>query len=80
MTKQKRPQTDWMTIISFDGSRRGSYQVSDGIVTVRFDGKEKSARASSTGVPASVGAKADEALARLLLAELAGPTGRSGPG
>ena len=61
--------TGWMPITSSDGSRQGEYQVSDGMLTVRYEGKTKVTRASSTGVPTEHGANADRSLARVILME-----------
>ena len=60
---------NWMPITTADGSRSGDYEVSNGMLTVRFDGKTKTTRASSTGVPSHLGPDADRSLARLILTE-----------
>ena len=59
----------WIPITSTDGTRKGDYEVSAGMLTVRFEGKTKSTRASSTGLPKEHGADADKSLARLMLME-----------
>jgi hypothetical protein len=65
----KRPSTvkQWILVTSTDGTRRGDFEVSGGQITVRFGGRRITTRAPSTGVPVSLGEKADEAFARSLL-------------
>lgn len=66
---RRRPSTprDWIEIISSDGRLRGEYEVSNGSLTVRVGSQQKTTRAPSTGVPASLGADADRSLARFML-------------
>lgn len=61
---------EWIPITSSDGIHHGFYEVSGGELTVRLGDRQKSVRASSTGVPAAMGASADEMLARVVLSEL----------
>jgi hypothetical protein len=68
--KSQKPR-QWIPIVSSDSKHHGEYEVSHGELTVRLGGRQKSTRASSTGVPAAFGAAADERLARLILSELA---------
>jgi hypothetical protein len=59
----------WMPVSTISGPpRTGVYEVSNDTLTVQFEGRFKSVRASSAAVPSSMGAKADEGLARLILA------------
>jgi hypothetical protein len=64
------PPKQWIPVTTSDGRHQGLYEVSNGRLTVQFGGGQRAARASSTGVPASMGAAADEALAKVLLGEL----------
>ena len=69
MAKLTLAPREWIAITSADGIRRGEYLVSDGRLTVRLGARQKSTRAPSTGVPASLGAEADQGLARFMLGE-----------
>jgi hypothetical protein len=70
---KRRPSIpkEWIPVSSSDGVHKGFYEVSNGTLTVRLGGREKSVRASSTGLPGSMAAGADEGLAKLVLSELA---------
>jgi hypothetical protein len=70
MTKRPSVPKHWLPITSADGVHHGSYEVSGGILTVRLGERQKSVSASSARVPSAMGARADEALARLVLSEL----------
>jgi hypothetical protein len=72
MTRRSSKPTEWIPVNSRDGIHHGEYQVSEGMLTVRREGQQKSARASSTGVPAALGANADRSLAMFMLGELIG--------
>ena len=61
---------NWIAITSFDGMHHGEYEVSDGRLTVRVGSHQKTTRAPSTGVPASLGADEDKSLAQFMLGEL----------
>ncbi len=65
----KSPE-EWMPIRTHNGRHQGLYEVSEGMITVRYQGNERSTRASSTGLPPSAGVGADQALAQLLLSEI----------
>ena len=70
MTRRSSKSKEWIPVNSLDGVHHGEYEVSDGMLTVRLGGRQKSARASSTGVPAALGADADKSLAQVMLGEL----------
>jgi hypothetical protein len=74
MKKPKRPPPPkaWIPVTSLDGAHQGLYEVSAGTLTVRLGHQQKSVRASSSGVPPSMGASADEMLAKVILSELIG--------
>jgi hypothetical protein len=69
MVKRPSKLKVWIPITSSDGTRRGEYEVSDGRLTVRLGSRQKSTRASSTGVPGSMAADADRLLAIMMLSE-----------
>jgi hypothetical protein len=73
---KNRPPTpkQWIPVTTRDGLQ-GFYEVSSGTLTARLGDREKSVRASSTGVPASMAAEADEMLAKVVLSELAAERG-----
>jgi hypothetical protein len=56
-----------MPIITTDGAHHGEYELSDGMITVRYRDHEKATRAISA--PLSTG-PANEGLARIILSEL----------
>jgi hypothetical protein len=67
--KKSTQPPSWIAITSIDGKISGEYQVSDGMLKVRVGARHKSTRASSTGLPASLGAEADRSLAQFMLGE-----------
>lgn len=66
----KRPSIPKVWTAITNGNRQGEYEVSGGTLTVRSGSRQKSTRASSTGVPSALGADADKALAMFMLGEL----------
>jgi hypothetical protein len=70
MTRRASKSKEWIPVTSSDGIHHGEYEVSDGMLTVRLGTRQKSTRASSTGVPAALGAGADKSLAMFMLGEL----------
>ena len=71
MKRRSGAPAEWIPVTSADGLNQGLYRVSGGVLTVRLGRREKSTRASSTGVPTTQGTgTADEALAKVMLLEL----------
>ena len=68
MKKRIPVSKHWNPITTLDGQHQGEYEVSDDTLTVRFQDRQKSARASA--VPPAYAGKANESLASIILGEL----------
>jgi len=75
--RSSRPK-EWIPITSSDGLHRGEYEASDDMMTVRSSGRQKSAHAPSSRVPATYLAETNESLAKLILSELTNEGGDEG--